>query len=156
MDREQLINYIQDKFAGKIELLECGRVEPFFKIELDFLKEFCLAIRDDATLGMDFLCNIGAVDTGEQFQVVYSVASVKNKIRFDFKIFPDRENPEINSVIDVWPGANWYEREVWELFGINVKGHPMLKRFLLPDDWNQGNPMRKDWDAPDFVRLPEN
>ncbi len=156
MDREQLIKYIQDKFQGKVELLECGRVEPFFKIELGFLKEFSLAIRDDATLGMDYLCNIAAVDTGEHFEVVYSVASVKNKIRFEYKIFSDREDPEINSVIDIWPGANWYEREVWELFGINVKDHPMLKRFLLPDDWNQGNPMRKDWDAPDFVRLPEN
>lgn len=156
MDREQLVKYILDKFPGKVVLLDCGRVEPFFKVELDFLKEFCRVIRDDATLGMDFLCNIGAVDTGEHFEVVYSVASVKNKIRFDFKIFPERENPVIDSIIDVWPGANWYEREVWELFGINVNGHPNLKRFLLPDDWNQGHPMRKDWTAPDFLKLPEN
>lgn len=155
MDREQITKYIQDTFAGKTELLDVGRVEPIFKIPAEFLHEFCEAINKDERLKIDYLCNIAGVDTGEQFEVVYSVASVANKIRFDFKIIPDRENPEIDSVIDIWPGANWFEREVWELYGINIKNHPDLKRFLLPDDWDQGYPMRKDWDSPDFIRMPE-
>jgi NADH-quinone oxidoreductase subunit C len=155
MERDALIKYIQEKFAGKTELLEAAKAEPGFLIKIEDLYEFSKAIRDDDTLCMDYLCAISAVDTGERFEVVYSVASVKNRIRFDYKIIPDRENPEIDSVIDIWPAANWYEREVWELYGINVKNHPNLTRFLLPDDWDQGYPMRKDWDAPDFIRMPE-
>jgi len=65
------------------------------------------------------------------------------------------ENAEIDSIQEFWAGANWHEREVWELFGINIRNHGNLTRFLLPDDWNQGFPMRKNWDAPDFVRMPE-
>ena len=61
----------------------------------------------------------------------------------------------MDSVQEIWPGANWYEREMWELYGFEIKNHGNLKRFLLADDWDQGFPMRKDWDAPDFVRFPE-
>jgi NADH-quinone oxidoreductase subunit C len=155
MDRDALTKYILDKFAGKIELLDTGKVEPIFKIANDFLLEFCKAIHTDETLHIDFLCNIAAVDTGERFEVVYSVASVRNGIRFDFKLVMPYEGAEIESIQSIWPGANWHEREVWELFGINVRNHGNLTRFMLPDNWDQGHPMRKNWDAPDFVRMPE-
>jgi len=155
MDKAALTKYILDKFAGKIELLDTGKAEPIFKIANEFLLEFCKAIHADETLHIDFLCNIAAVDTGEMFEVVYSVASVKNRIRFDFKLVMPYEGAEIESIQSIWPGANWHEREVWELFGINVRNHGNLTRFMLPDDWNQGHPMRKNWDAPDFVRMPE-
>ena len=155
MDRDQLIKYLQDKFQDRLQLLDTGRVEPFFLIKPEFLVEFCRQIRDDVTLEMDYLCNIGAVDTGERLEVVYNVASVAKRLRFDFKFTLDYENAEIDSVLDVWPAANWYEREMWELYGINIRNHDNLTRFLLPDDWDQGNPMRKNWDAPDFKRMPE-
>lgn len=155
MDKAALTKYILDKFAGKVELLDTGKVEPVFKIENDFLLQFCRAINSDEKLHIDFLCNITGVDTGERFEVVYSVASVKNRIRFDFKVVMAYENAEVESVQSVWPGANWHEREVWELYGINIRNHGNLTRFLLPDNWDQGYPMRKNWDAPDFVRMPE-
>ena len=156
MDRQELISYLQEKFSDKIELLETGKVEPFFLIkDKNDLTAFCKSIRDDDALSIDFLCNIAGVDTGERFEVVYNVASYRRKIRFDFKIVLEYEGAEIDSVIEVWAGANWFEREVWELFGINIKNHPNLTRFLLPDDWDQGHPLRKDWDAPDFIRMPE-
>jgi len=156
MNREELIAYLQEKFQDKIELLESGKVEPFFHIKSPAdLVPFCHAIKDDPALDMDFLCNISAVDTGERFEIVYDVASIEKKIRFDFKLIMEYEGAEIDSVIEVWPGANWFEREIWELFGINVRNHGNLKRFLLPDDWDQGHPMLKNWDAPDFKRMPE-
>ncbi len=156
MKRDELVKYLQEKFGEKLELLESGKIEPFFllKDKAD-LVEFCREIKEDTNLAMDFLCNISGVDTGERFEVVYDVASIKLKTRFDFKIVMDYEGAEIDSVQSVWKGANWHEREIWELFGIDVKNHGNLKRFLLPDDWDQGHPMRKDWDAPDFKRLPE-
>ncbi len=156
MDRDELIRYLLDKFQDKIELLETGKVEPFFLLKNPAgLVTFCKAIKDDTCLEIDFVCNIGGVDTGERFEVVYNVASVKKRIRFDFKLRLEYQGAEIDSVQEVWPAANWHEREIWELFGINIRNHDNLKRFLLPDDWNQGHPMRKDWDAPDFKRLPE-
>jgi NADH:ubiquinone oxidoreductase subunit C len=155
MERDALIKHILEKHAGKVELLDSGKAEPIFSLKNEYLREFCRAIHDDETLQMNFLCNIGAVDTGEKFEVVYSVASLPNKIRFDFKLTMPYEGAEIDSIQSIWPGANWHEREVWELYGINVRDHKNLTRFMLPDDWNQGHPMRKNWDAPDFIRMPE-
>ncbi len=156
MDRDELVKYLQDKFQDKIELLESGKIEPFFLIKSKAnLLSFCREITGDDKLSIDFLCNISGVDTGEKFEVVYDVASVRRKIRFDFKVIMDYEGAEIDSVAEIWPGADWHEREIWELFGINIKNHKNLKRFLLPDDWDQGHPMRKNWDGPDFIRMPE-
>ena len=156
MNRDQLIEYISGKFGDKIEPLKTGPVEPVFLLkDNSFLPEFCRTIKNDLTLQIDYLCNMAAVDTGEKFEVVYNVASVEKNIRFDFKLTMPFEGAEVDSVQDIWPAANWYEREMWELYGINIKNHGNLTRFLLPDDWNQGNPMRKNWDAPDFIRMPE-
>lgn len=156
MKQEKLTAYLQEKFGEKIEPIATAAVEPNFLIkDKGDLHEFCKAIREDLKLEIDFLCSISAVDTAEKFEIVYSVASVAKKLRFDFKIVMEYDGAAFDSVIDVWPAANWYEREIWELYGIDVAGHPNLTRFLLPDEWDQGNPMRKDWDAPDFKRLPE-
>ncbi len=155
MDRTELTKYLLDRFSDKLQLLDTGKAEPVFILKAENLLEFCRTIKADDTLAIDFLCNIAAVDTGDLFEIVYSVASTKNRIRFDFKITMPYENAEIDSIQEFWAGANWHEREVWELFGINIRNHGNLTRFLLPDDWNQGFPMRKNWDAPDFVRMPE-
>ncbi|PKK82554.1 MAG: hypothetical protein CVT49_13130 [candidate division Zixibacteria bacterium HGW-Zixibacteria-1] len=156
MNRDELAKYLLEKFQDKIEPLQTGKAEPFFLLKKpEDLVDFCRAVRDDTTLRMDYLCMMCGVDTGEHFEVVYSLASIKNRLRFDFKFPLPFENAEIDSVQEVWAGANWFEREVWELYGINVRNHGNLTRFLLPDDWNQGHPMRKNWDAPDFKRMPE-
>jgi len=155
MTADELKQYIASKFSSLMTPLDTGRYDPLYVINADKLLEVARALRDDENLKFDFLCNIGATDTRERLEIVYSVTSVEKKHRLDFKIVMAYDGAEIESVQQIWPAANWYEREMWELFGINVKNHGNLKRFLLPDDWDQGNPMRKDWDAPDFVRLPE-
>ncbi len=155
MNRDELVKYILEKFAGKAELLETGKYDPIFLIKREDLIEFCRAIRTDEKLSINYLNNIGAIDTGEKFEVIYSVSSVKSRIRFDFKLVMPYDGAEIDTIQEFWSGANWHEREIWELYGINIRNHGNLTRFLLPDDWNQGYPMRKNWDAPDFVRMPE-
>jgi NADH:ubiquinone oxidoreductase subunit C len=151
----ELKEYISRSYPVMITPLDTGRFDPMYEVKPGQLLEVARALRDDENLKFDFLCNLGATDTGEHFEVVYSMASISKKLRLDFKVILARDGAEINSVQEIWPGANWYEREIWELYGINVKNHGNLKRFLLPDDWDQGHPMRKDWDAPDFVRFPE-
>ncbi len=155
MTADELKQYIASKFSDTMTALDTGRFDPLYEINADKLLEVARSLRDDENLKFDFLCNIGATDTRERFEIVYSVTSLEKKIRLDFKIAMPYDGAEIESVQEIWPAANWYEREMWELFGIDIKNHGNLTQFLLPDDWDQGNPMRKDWDAPDFVRLPE-
>ncbi len=155
MTTDELKNYISSHFSTTMTPLETGRFDPFYEITADKLLEVAKALRDDETLKFDFLCNLNGTDTGENFEVVYSIASISNKLRLDFKFKLPYEQAEVESIQEIWPAANWYEREMWELYGINVNNHGDLRRFLLPDDWDQGNPMRKNWDAPDFIRFPE-
>ncbi|MFZ5981068.1 MAG: NADH-quinone oxidoreductase subunit C [Candidatus Zixiibacteriota bacterium] len=155
MNREELQNYIAGHFEGKLTLLDSGRHNLMFEVRAVDLLDVAKVLRDDENLKFDFLCCITGVDTGDKFEMVYSLASIIKNHRLDFKIILSRDNPEIETVTGIWACANWFEREIWELYGFNIKNHNNLTRFLLADDWNQGYPMRKDWDAPDFVRFPE-
>jgi len=155
MTQAELTSYVTSHFGSRMTLLDTGRGAPMFLIKAEDLLTVARSMRDDSQLGFDYLCNLGGVDTKEKLEVVYNLASTKNNLRLDFKFDLAYEKPEIDSVTEIWPGANWYEREVWELYGINVRNHNDLRPLLLPEDWNQGHPMRKDWDAPDFVRMPE-
>jgi NADH-quinone oxidoreductase subunit C len=95
------------------------------------------------------LSSVTAVDwyPGEpRFEVVYHLHSIERNQRVRLKCRVSSENPEIGSVTGVWRGANWYEREVWDLFGIRFSGHPDLKRIMMPDEW-EGHPLRKDYNV---------
>jgi len=155
MTRDELKSYLLEAFGNKMTPLESGRYDLLVEVKPDDLRDVCKRLRDDQKLGFDYLSNIGAIDTGEEFQAVYNLVSYAQKHRLDIKVPLDRENPTVDSIIDIWPAANWYEREMWELYGFSINNHPELKLLLLPEDWDQGYPMRKDWDAPDFIRMPE-
>lgn len=95
----------------------------------------------------NFFEDVTAVDwypTEPRFQLSYSLLShrLKNRIRIIARLSSD--NLTINSITDVWPAANFYEREVFDLFGITFAGHPRLTRIMMPDNWN-GHPLRKDY-----------
>ena len=155
MTQQELTSYIQANFDGKLTLLDTGRAEPMFEVKAVDLLEVARQLRDDLHLKFDFLCNLGGVDTGQRLEVVYSIASTTKHLRMDFKVVLDNEHPSIDTITPIWPGASWYERELNELYGFEVKNHPDMRPLLLPEDWNQGHPMRKNWDAPDFIRMPE-
>jgi NADH-quinone oxidoreductase subunit C len=93
------------------------------------------------------LSSVTAVDrypAEPRFEVVYHLQSIERKLRVRLKCRLRGENPSIESVTSVWRGADWYEREVFDLFGIRFTGHPDLRRIMLPDDW-EGHPLRKDY-----------
>ncbi|HXS96533.1 MAG TPA: NADH-quinone oxidoreductase subunit C [Candidatus Limnocylindrales bacterium] len=79
-----------------------------------------------------------------RFEVVYHLHSIERKERLRLKCKLPADAPRIESVTGVWRGANWYEREVFDLFGIEFTGHPDLRRIMMPDDWT-GHPLRKDY-----------
>jgi NADH:ubiquinone oxidoreductase subunit C len=155
MTQQELTAYLQANFGGKLTLLDTGRAEPMFELRAEDLIETATKLRDDPQLQFNYLCNMGGVDTGQRLEVVYQIASTTNRLRMDFKLVLGYENPAVDTLTPVWPAANWYEREMWELYGITPRNHPDLRILLLPDNWDQGNPMRKNWTAPDFIRMPE-
>ena len=93
------------------------------------------------------LSTVTAVDrypSEPRFEVVYHLHSIERKERLRLKCRLGGADPEIESVTSVWSGANWYEREVFDLFGIRILNHPDLRRIMMPDDWS-GHPLRKDY-----------
>jgi len=97
--------------------------------------------------GYNFFEDMTAVDwfpASPRFQLSYHLLSHAFKDRIRLRVVLDDADPTIDSIVPVWPGANFYEREVFDLFGIRFTGHPDLRRIMLPDDW-QGHPLRKDY-----------
>ncbi len=97
--------------------------------------------------GYNFLEDVTAVDwvpTEPRFQVSYSLLSHRLKQRIRIVVRLSGDIPSIASITSIWPSANFYEREVFDLFGIHFSGHPRLTRIMMPDNWN-GHPLRKDY-----------
>ncbi len=104
-------------------------------------------VRDDGSLQFNFLSSISAVDffpVEPRFELNYHLVSIPRRARLRLRVRLPGENPAVESVTSVWPGADWMEREAFDLFGIRFEGHPNLRRILLPEDW-EGYPLRKDY-----------
>jgi NADH-quinone oxidoreductase subunit C len=97
--------------------------------------------------GYEFLEDVTAVDwypSEPRFQITYHILSMSRKERLRLIVRLDGESPAIDTITPVWPSANFYEREVFDLFGVHFGGHPNLRRIMMPEDWN-GHPLRKDY-----------
>ena len=109
------------------------------------------AIREAAATvqaaGYNFFEDMTAVDwfpSTPRFQLSYHILSHPFKERIRLRVMLDETDPTVESITPVWPSANYYEREVFDLFGIRFAGHPNLRRIMMPDDW-EGYPLRKDY-----------
>jgi NADH-quinone oxidoreductase subunit C len=97
--------------------------------------------------GYNFLETVTAVDwypSEPRFYITYHILSLSLKQRIRLVVRLNSEDASIDSIVTVWPSANFYEREVFDLFGVHFGGHPNLRRIMMPEDWN-GNPLRKDY-----------
>jgi NADH-quinone oxidoreductase subunit C len=125
--------------GGKLD-----RGEPTLEIALGKIVSICGFLKYDQKFVR--LSSVTAVDRypGEpRFEVVYHLHSIERNERLRLKCRVRGEDPVIESVTSVWRGANWYEREVFDLFGVRFLNHPGLRRIMMPDDW-EGYPLRKD------------
>ena len=127
------------------------RDEQVFHVKPEKVYDICQAFLDNADMDVKYLADITAVDWlgheeefGGRFEVLYNLYSIKHSYRFFLKAFLPSDNPTIASVISLWNGANWMEREVWDLFGIEFTGHPNLSKILTADDL-EGHPLRRDY-----------
>ena len=109
--------------------------------------DVCRYLHDSDDLAYEYLSDITAVDLLEsepRMQVVYHLYSFKNNDWLRLKVPVYSDDLQVPSVTDIWRGANWLEREVYDMFGITFAGHPDLRRILMPDDWD-GHPLAKDY-----------
>lgn len=101
-------------------------------------------LKDHPALKLNYLRNVSGVDEERHMEVVYHLVSLETTNQYCIKVKTNRENPTIFSVTPVWSTANWNEREIYDLLGIDFPGHPDLRRIMLSDDWI-GHPLRKDY-----------
>jgi NADH-quinone oxidoreductase subunit C len=123
------------------------RSEITLFIRRDRLRSACEFLRDAPGLRFRYLSDLTAVDlypSEPRFEVVYHLLALEPYQRLRLKVRLSGDNPRVESVVPIWPGANAFEREVFDLFGIQFDGHPFLRRILMPDDW-EGHPLRKDY-----------
>lgn len=126
------------------------RGELTVEIDAENLIEACRALRTSANF--ERLSTVTAVDrypSEPRFELVYHLHSIARNDRIRLKCRLPGGNPEIDSATPIWRSANWYEREVFDLFGILFRNHPNLRRIMLPEEW-QGYPLRKDYPVEGF------
>jgi NADH-quinone oxidoreductase subunit C len=139
-----------------VEAAKFDRDELSIYVRPASIRDVCALLRDDPELRFNFLSDITCVDwypSEPRFEVVYHLVGlpksnsgpIKGSVpRVRLKVRLPGEDPTLESVVSVWPSANFPEREIFDLFGIRFEGHPYLRRILMPDDW-EGNPLRKDY-----------
>lgn len=136
---------IEAAFSGEVELLDA--VDPATVIRsADKFLEIMRFLRSDPALRFDFLRSVTGVDwpNEERIDSVYHLFSYELGHAHVIHFRCHRAQPEVPSVESIWPTANWFEREVYDLHGIAFVGHSDLRRIMLPDDWT-GHPLRKDY-----------
>jgi NADH-quinone oxidoreductase subunit C len=142
--------------ANAIEEVIEFRGETTLVIPRKVLLQVAARCREDAKLQFNLLTDATCVDRfplEPRFELQYHLVSIpkKNKLRLRVKLSGD--DPVVDSLVPVWPGANWLEREIFDLMGIRFAGHPDLRRILLPDDW-EGHPLRKDFPVEGYRDIP--
>jgi NADH-quinone oxidoreductase subunit C len=118
--------------------------ELTLSVDAEFLRE---ALKTLQSAGYDFFEDMTAVDwypSVPRFQLTYHLLSHALKQRVRVRAMVEEDDASVESITSLWPGANYFEREVFDLFGIRFEGHPNLRRILMPDDW-KGHPLRKDY-----------
>jgi NADH:ubiquinone oxidoreductase subunit C len=109
---------------------------------------FAQQLRNEEALFFDYLFCLTCIDWNTHLIMVYHLTSTKFRHNIVVKIKLDRTNPEIETVSKIWRTADFHEREVYEMFGVNFLNHPDLRLLILPDGWEGKNPMRKDFEDP--------
>jgi NADH-quinone oxidoreductase subunit C len=140
------VDVLQAALPGSVSAVSYWVGDWTIVVPLPRLLEVVRHLRDTTGAAFDMCSDVTATDwplRPERFDVVYCLYSTRHRHRLRVKTRAG-ENDAVPSVTDVWPAANWLEREVYDMFGVNFVGHPDRRRILMPEDW-QGFPQRKDY-----------
>ncbi len=141
---------VRERFGDALEEVILFRGELTLRVHKDVVHDVLVFLKSDATLAYDLFIDLTAVDWRvrvPRFDVVYQLYSIANRTRLRVKsgVNAIERGDSIATASDLWAAANWLERECFDMFGINFAGHPDLRRILLPEDWGEGYPLRKDY-----------
>jgi len=150
MDATTLVTALHDAVpelpAERIEIAPTVDLHTTIYVPGEHVNACARALRDRKDLDFAFLAELTAIDVWPhepRFELVYILVSLTNRARVRMKVRLHGDAAHVATVSDLWPAANWLEREVWDLFGIAFDGHPDPRRLLMPEDW-EGFPLRKD------------
>ena len=133
--------------ASAVQRARLDRGELTVWVPRELIRDAIAFLKSDPELEFNFLADVTCVDwipAEPRFEVVYHLLSIPRKNRLRLKVALSGDDPGVESVVPVFPSANYFEREVFDLFGIRFSGHPNLRRILMPNDW-EGHPLRKDY-----------
>jgi NADH-quinone oxidoreductase subunit C len=132
------------------------RGETTLVIARNVLRDVAERCRSDKDLQFNLLTDATSVDRyplEPRFEVNYHLVSIPRSDRLRLQVRLSASDPVVDSLVSVWPGANWLEREIFDLMGIRFEGHPDLRRILMPDDW-EGYPLRRDYPVEGYRDIP--
>ena len=152
MTGEQILQRLRDRFGAAIVDTQEFRGDATAVVERTALVEALRFCRDAPGLTFDMLTDLTAADylkfpgreDGPRFEVVYQLYSVAHNHRVRLKVRVDEDDAVVPTAVDLWPIANWLEREVWDMFGVRFAGHPDPRRLLMYEQF-VGHPLRKDY-----------
>lgn len=146
---KRIVDRLRAQFGAAILADDAQHGNESVTVEPGRLVEVASFLRDDAQLALDMPIDCTAVDlmglpAQARFQVLWHVYSVRLRHRLRLRLHVDEARDEVPSLVAVWPGMNWHEREAWDLYGITFLGHPDLRRILTYDGF-EGHPLRRDY-----------
>ena len=146
MNAQEIHAKLKAQFGDAVGELTDAKVDPFVAVEADWIVEICQFAQAEAGLDFDYCEDVTGIDwpARKLIEVVYHLFSLQHRHQIVLKVEVDRAQPSVPSVQGVWKAANWLEREVYDMLGVDFVGHPDMRRILLPDDW-VGHPLRKDY-----------
>jgi len=158
VEKHPAVRELRRQFGAAVVDVVRFRDETTVRVRAEALRDVCAFLRDHPRMGFSFLTDVTAVDmlrlrTEPRFDVVALLYSITNRVRLRIKAGTNDGEP-VPSLVPLWNGANWLEREVYDMFGIIFEGHPNLKRMLLADDWDEGFPLRKDYPLRGWKEYP--
>ncbi len=148
MEPLQIADRLKELFPEEVLDVKEFRGQVSVTVKKGRILEIGRFLHDDPDLYLDYLIDLCGVDylgkKENRFEVVYHLYSIRHRHALRLKAEVPETDPRIDSVMPIWIGVNWHERECYDLFGIIFAGHPDLRRVLLPEDW-EGYPLRKDY-----------
>lgn len=148
MGPNEIAALIQRAFSGDVKEIKEFRGQVSITVKKERVKDILGHLAAWPEFSFDYLKDLCGVDylgkKEPRFEVVYYLHSMKHRHTVRIKAEVPEDDCVIDSVVDIWAGADWHERECYDLFGITFTGHPDLRRILLPEDW-EGHPLRKDY-----------
>jgi NADH-quinone oxidoreductase subunit C len=148
---------LAEQFHGYIDTAEMLYDYPVFTVHRDKIHDVLQFLKEEESLNFHFLTDLCGMQTADEKQlgVIYHLHNMPKNHRIRVKTFFDINKPEIPTATDLWPAANWMERETYDFFGVKFKGHPNLKRILNVDEMDIF-PMRKEYPLEDQTRTDKN